>query len=102
MKYVKGKLLEVTEAEYKNFVEKDGKYILDLVGTEKELNEEKITELFNKIRDGSSKNMVCGEYNISEIYFNSLCRKKFGTQKITDIRDGLKKNKILKDAIESK
>lgn len=97
MKYVKGKTLELSAEEYASLVLKDGKYSLDLARNDKELTDEEVEELFGKIRDGYSKNAACSKYGISEVYFSGLCRRNFGTTKITDIRDKLKARKVLED-----
>jgi len=94
VKVVKGKYISFGEEEFKAIRKEGELYILDLVISEEQLNDEKVELLFKGLGEGKSKNVLCKEFNISDYTFTSVCRKHFNTIRVQEIREKLRVKNI--------
>lgn len=95
MRFIKGKSITLTEAEYNKFEKVNGDYVLDLVASSDCLSESENKRLFDMLCDGKSKSVILAEFGLSEFAFGQICKKYHGSQKITEIRDKLRIQKAL-------
>ena len=90
---VKGKKIIMTKSEYESIQLIDGDYVLLLPKSRDLITDEIADKIFVDLRSGKSRPQIVSnyaEYGLNEYSFNELCRKRFGTIKITEIRDRLK------------
>lgn len=94
IKIVRGKYIKMDKRAYDSIIEEKGTYILEISTCEKQLTDEEKIRLFDLLRGGKSKNMICKEFEITEYTFAQICKERFGTLRINEIRDKLKEDAI--------
>lgn len=85
-KYVRGKMMSMTDKEYKSIKKVGDLYVLELV-PDQQLDEKQVNAVFVDIGNAIGIKSIQEKYGITKGTLDGLCKKHYATTKITEVRN---------------